>query len=183
MARIELINPDKASGKAKELLDQVKKAKGMVPNIMKAMANSPAVLQAYLGFSSALAGGKLPARLREQLAVAIGEVSHCHYCVSAHTVIGKKAGLSDKEALDARRGVAKDPKEQAAITFAQTMVRERGFVSDADVASLREAGFDDGEVAEIVAHVGLNLFTNYINHVVETEIDFPLAPDLEKVGA
>jgi uncharacterized peroxidase-related enzyme len=183
MPRIELINSQHATGKAKELLDQVKKAKGMVPNLLKAMANSPAVLQSYLGFSGALADGALPARLREQLAVAVGEVSQCDYCVSAHTAIGKKAGLSDQEALDARRGTAKDPREQAAIVFAQTVVRERGFVSDNDVANLREAGFDNGEIAEIVAHVGLNLFTNYFNHIVEPEIDFPRAPKLEKVGA
>jgi uncharacterized peroxidase-related enzyme len=143
------------------------------------MANSPAVLDAYLGFSSALTGGELPAKLRESIALTVGEANGCQYCVSAHSALGSGAGLSDQEIADSRRGASTDLESAAALRFARKIVAERGRVSDEDVTALREAGFDDGGIAEIVANVAINLFTNYFNHVAETEIDFPEAKALD----
>ena len=179
MERITPVNLETAEGKAKQLLDAVKAKLGIVPNMTRAMAVSPSVLDAYLGFSGALAHGVLPARVREQLALDIGEANHCDYCVSAHSSIGKHvAGLSDQDILDSRKGTSADPKTDALLRFARTVVAKQGVVDDADVEAVRAAGYGDAEIAEVVAHVALNIFTNYFNNVAGTAIDFPKAPAL-----
>ena len=126
----------------------------------------------------ALAGGGLPRRLREQIALAVGEANACAYCVAAHTAMGRRAGLTEQETKEARRGSSHDTKERAALEFARKVVEDRGVVADADLERIRRAGYNDGEIAEIVANVALNIFTNYFNHVAGTEVDFPAAPDL-----
>jgi uncharacterized peroxidase-related enzyme len=173
MSRIHQIAPDSATGKAKELLDAVKGKLGLVPNITRAMANSPAVLEGYLGLNGALGKGSLSAKNREQIAMAVGQANQCDYCLAGHSAIGKMVGLTPDQILDSRRGTAIDPKSDAVIRFARKLVDERGRVSDADVAEVRAAGLDDGAIAEVVANVALNIFTNYFNHVAETDIDFP----------
>lgn len=175
MSRIHQITPDSATGKAKELLDAVHGKLGLVPNITRAMANSPAVLEGYLGLSGALGKGSLSAKNREQIALAVGQANHCDYCLAAHSAIGKMVGLTPDQILDSRRGTAIDPKADAVIRFARKLVDERGRVSDADVAEVRAAGLNDRGIAEVVANVALNIFTNYFNHVAETDIDFPRA--------
>lgn len=178
MPRIQPVRPEAADAKTADLLGGVRKKLGVVPNLVSTMAASPAVATAYLGFSQALAGGTLPARLREQIALAVGQANGCDYCVAAHCALGQKAGLTPADVADARRGLADDEKAAAALAFARKLVADRGRVADADVAAVRAAGFGDGEVAEVVANVALNLFTNYFNHVAGTEIDFPAAPAL-----
>jgi uncharacterized peroxidase-related enzyme len=172
MSRINVINHDTATGKTKELLDTVQKKIGMTPNLMKTMANSPAVLEAYLNFSSTL-GGTLNAKLREQIAVLSAEENGCGYCLSAHTAIGKSAGLNETEILSAREANSTDAKSNAALKFAKAILTKRGAVSDTDLQAVKDAGFGEGEIAEIVANVALNVFTNYFNEVAQTEIDFP----------
>ena len=173
MSRIHQIAPDSATGQAKVLLDAVKGKLGLVPNITRAMANSPAVLEGYLGLNGALGKGSLSAKNREQIALAVGQANQCDYCLAGHSAIGKMVGLTPDQILDSRRGTAIDPKSDAVIRFARKLVDERGRVSDADVAEVRAAGLDDGAIAEVVANVALNIFTNYFNHVAETDIDFP----------
>jgi uncharacterized peroxidase-related enzyme len=179
MERITPINPQSAQGRVKELLDAVKARLGIVPNMTRSMAVSPAVLDGYLGFIGALGGGVLPARVREQLALEVGEANQCNYCVSAHSLLGKRAGLSDQDVLDSRRGeCAADHKADALLRFARTVLEKRGMIADADLAPVRQAGYGDAEIAEVVAHVGLNVFTNYFNSVAGTALDFPKAPAL-----
>ncbi len=178
MARMPTVNPAEATGETKELLDKVKAKVGRVPNIVATMANSPAALKCYLGLSGALADGALPPQLREQLALAIGEVNGCHYCIAAHTVIGKMAGLDDEAILGARKGTASDPKAKAAIEFALAVNNTKGFVSDEQLGAVRDAGYSDGEIAELVAVAALNIYTNSFNHVADTDVDFPAAPEL-----
>ena len=178
MARILPVSEQVADAPTRELLSSVKRKMGQVPNLISTMANSPAVANAYLGFSQALSVGTLPARLREQIALAVGEFNGCGYCVAAHTVLGKGAGLTEQETCDARRATSRDEKKRVALDFARKVVQDRGVVGDADVERLRGAGYTDGEIAEIVANVALNLFTNYFNHVAGTEVDFPQAPAL-----
>jgi uncharacterized peroxidase-related enzyme len=173
MSRLPLVDPANATGKTKELLDQVQKNMGTVINIVKALANSPALLQAYLGFSAPLKNGVLDVKIREQIALVVGEATGCDYCIAAHTAIGKKSGLTDDEIRDARLAKANDPKAQAAISFSSAMIGKEGYVSDEDLAELRSAGYSEEEVAEVIGNVLLNLFTNYFNHVAEPEIDFP----------
>jgi len=178
MPRIHPVQEKTADPAAVELLGAVRKKMGSVPNLIATMANSPAVAKAYVGFSQTLATGTLSARLREQLALVVGETNGCDYCVSAHTALGKGAGLTEKETCDARQAAVADAKERAALLFARKVLAERGMVTDADLAQVRDAGYTDGEVGEIVAHVGLNVFTNYFNLVAQTEVDFPAAPPI-----
>ncbi len=176
MVRIDPIDEGATPGKAKELLGQVERKLGFVPKMMRTMATSPAVLEGYLGLSGALAGGALPPKLREQIALAVGEANGCEYCVSAHTALGKRLGLTETELAASRGAAANDPTVDAALRFASALVERRGDVSDADVARVRAAGWSDAEIAEIVAHVALNLFTNYFNLTAGTEVDFPRIP-------
>jgi uncharacterized peroxidase-related enzyme len=173
MSRLPAIQTETASAKAKQLLESVQAKLKITPNMTRVMANSPAVLEAYLGFSGSLAGSALPAKLREEIALAVGEANACQYCVSAHSAIGKLTGLADLEIDAARDGRSTNTKEAAALKFAQRVVSTRGAVSDADLAEVRKAGFGDAEIAEIIAHVALNVFTNYFNIAAQVEVDFP----------
>ena len=178
MPRIRPVQANAAESATAELLSSVRKKLGTVPNLIATMANSPAVAKAYLGFSQTLSGGTLPPRLREQIALTVGETNGCGYCVAAHTMLGMGAGLAEHETCDARQATSHDEKERAALEFAREVVQQRGIVADAQVEQLRQSGYTDGEVCEIVANVALNLFTNYFNHVAGTEVDFPAAPSL-----
>ena len=176
MVRFAAVDPGTATGKGKELLDQVQARLGTTPNMMRAMANSPAVLAAYLEFAGALAAGTLPRKLREEIALAVGEANRCQYCLSAHTALGKAVGIREDEILGARRGVSGDARADAALQFARAILRDRGAVSGDAVDGVRRAGYTDGEIAEIVAAVALNVFTDSFNLVADTEIDFPRVP-------
>lgn len=174
MNRIQPIDPRNASGKARELLDAVQAKLGATPNMMRALANGPAALDAYLSFSSALNRSSLPPKTREAIALAVGQANGCQYCVSAHTLLGAKAGLSSDEVVAARSGEASDPKLAATLRFALAVNQRQGRVQDSDLAAARAAGLTDGEIAETVAAVALNVFTNYFNHVADPQIDFPV---------
>jgi uncharacterized peroxidase-related enzyme len=178
MSRIDKVDANEATGKARELLDGVKAKLGMTPNMLRAMAASPAVLDAYLQFSGALGKGGLSAKAREQIALTVGQANSCDYCLAAHSAIGKIVGLSADQIVDARNGRAIDSKTSAALQLARRIVEARGLVSDADLATARSGGLDDAAIAEVVANVALNLFTNYFNHVAATEVDFPPAAEL-----
>lgn len=182
MSRINVINNEQNNGKAKELLDAVHAKLGITPNMMKTMAQSPAVLEAYLNFGGAL-DTTLNAKLREQIALVSAEENGCGYCASAHTAIGKMVGLSEAAILSAREANAEDIKTDAALKFAKQVVEKRGKVNDEDVAKVKIVGFNDGEIAEIVANVALNVFTNYFNEVAQTEIDFPKVELFGKANA
>ncbi len=173
MNRVPLIDRSNTSADRKALLDEIHAAFGATPNMFRAVANSPAALKSMWGSFGALGGGTLGARLGEQIAVAVADRNACAYCLAAHTLLGQKAGASAEEMAAAQRGEASDPKTQAALRFALKMVGERAQVSSADVQALRDAGFNDEGVVEIVAHVALNLFTNYVNVALAVPVDFP----------
>jgi len=176
MPRIQPIETADASGKTRELYDGIEKKMGKVPNIFKLMGNSPAALEGYLSFSSALSTGVLPGKLRELIAIAVAETNQCEYCLSAHVAIGKSVGLSESELKLARETRSEDPKVVAALTFVRTLLTRRALIDNNDVQLLREAGYSDAEIAEIVANVALNVYTNYFNLVMQTEVDFPRVP-------
>ena len=178
MSRIQPLDPEKAQGKTQELLAAIKAKSGRVPNIFKTMARSPVALQAYLGLSGAFADAKLPLRVREQIALAVGEDNQCHYCVAAHSAIGKLSGLTPEEIEAGRRARSRDPKTDAILRFAKRLSANRGNITDPELAEVRKAGCSDEEVLEIVTALALNLFTNYVNHVANTAIDFPKASPL-----
>ena len=173
MPRIAPVDPNTATGRAKELLDGVQAALGATPNLLRTMAQSPAVLDAYLGLSKALSSGALSAALREQIALTIAGENHCDYCSSAHTLLGRNAGVAEDELASNLQGRSSDPHTQAILTLAQAIVAKRGFVSDQDLTGARRAGVNDAEITEVIAAVAVNTFSNYFNHVARTEVDFP----------
>ncbi len=174
MTRIAALNPANAPAQSQPLLAAVKSKLGMVPNLFKTFAHSPAVLQFYLSGSEALAGTSISAALREQIALTTAGENECNYCASAHTLMAKGAGVAAPETAANLRGQSADTKTQAALTFAKVIVAERGRVSDSDLAQVRAAGYSEAEITEIVATVSANIFTNYFNHVADTAVDFPL---------
>jgi uncharacterized peroxidase-related enzyme len=167
------IDPAAAQGKASTLLAAVKCKLGAVPNMTRHMANSPAVLEAYLAMNGALAGGTLGARLREQIALATAQANDCVYCLSAHSFIGTRVGLPPAAIAAARTANAVEARAASALRFSRAVLDKGGHVDDADVAAVRSAGFDDGAIGEIVAEVALNVFTNYFNSVTQPAVDFP----------
>lgn len=183
MSRLNIVDPETAQGKAKLLLDGVQKSLGMTPNIMRALANSPAALEAYLGLLKALDGASIDAKTRESIALTTSGANGCDYCAAAHTAIGKRLGLSDDEAWANLHGRSSEPTRAVALQFARAIVDKRGWVSDSELQLVRKAGFGDAEIAEIVATVATTTFSNYFNHVAETDIDFPPVKVDEKQAA
>jgi uncharacterized peroxidase-related enzyme len=164
-----------APAASQPLLEAVKKQLGVVPNLFRLVSTSPDALQGYLGLSGALSKGALPAATRERIALVVAEINGCDYCLSAHSYLGKNlAKLDDAEIAANRNGASNDPKADAAVRFAAKVVRERGHVSEDDVRAVKLAGYDDAQVIEIVLHVALNTWTNYINEVAKTDIDVPV---------
>jgi uncharacterized peroxidase-related enzyme len=183
MQRIPALATTAAPALSQPMLEAVGKKLGMVPNLFKTFAHSPAVLQYYLAGSEALGTGTLTAALREQIALVTAGANQCDYCASAHTLMGKGAGLAGAEMADNLRGRSGNGKTQAALDFAAAIVTERGRVSDAQLAAVRAAGHGDAEVVEIVAVVAANIFTNYFNHIAGTVIDFPVVKSAEPAHA
>lgn len=173
MNRIEPVSQT-TDADVRRRFEAIEKQLGVVPNMMRTMAQSPRVLEAYLSLSSALSRGLLPPALQEQIALAVAETNACNYCLSAHTALGRRAGLSDEQLTASREGRGTDARSSAALQFALSVLDTRGGVSDQEFARVRAAGFSDSEIAEIIAHVALNIFTNYFNRAADTEIDFPL---------
>jgi uncharacterized peroxidase-related enzyme len=174
MSRLNIPAVEQSPDASKPLLDAVKKQLGVVPNMMKLIGNSPAALEGYLSLNGSVAKGKLSGQLREQIALATAEYNGCDYCLSAHSYLGTHvAKLSGDEIEAARNGHSSDAQADAALRFARKVAESHGRVSDTDLASLRIAGFDDAAVIEIVVNVALNVLTNYVNNVAQTDIDFP----------
>ncbi len=173
MNRVPLIDRNTTSGDSKALLDTINGAFGTTPNMFRAVANSPAALKSMWGSFGALGSGVIGARLGELIAVAVADRNACGYCLAAHTALGRKAGASAEELHLAQAGESADPKTQAALVFALKLVNQRGQLADSDVQALRSAGFSDEAVVEILAHVALNLFTNYVNVAFAVPLDFP----------
>lgn len=171
--RIETLNPATTTGKSKELFDAVQKKLGFIPNLIKVFGNSPATLQTYLSLGELTASGNFSNKFREQLALAIAEENSCNYCLSAHTTIGKMNGLTDEQTEASRQGLATDAKIQAGLQFAQSVTKNRGQVSNEELTAAKAAGYNDGDILEIVLNVVSNTLTNYVNHIADTEVDFP----------
>ncbi len=171
-----------APSDSQPMLQAVKRQLGIVPNLFRLVSTSPAALEGYLGLSGALGKGELPAATRERIALAVAEINGCGYCLSAHTYLGKNvAKLDDAEIAANRQGGSRDPHADAAVRFAANVTRERGHVREEDVKAVKDAGYSDAQIIEIVLHVALNTWTNYINEVAKTDIDFP-AVKVEKAA-
>lgn len=174
MKRLQALNPETTTGKSKELFNGIQSKLGMVPNMMRTMGNSPAVLEGYLNLSGALSKSSIGAKMGELIALAVSQENSCDYCLSAHTFIGANLVKIDSASLQsARTAESSNEKVQTGLVFAKKLVTTRGRVSDEDVQIVKDAGYTEGEIGEIIAHVALNVFTNYFNNTANTVIDFP----------
>lgn len=173
MSRMQSIDQATASGRSRELLDATMAQLGRVPNLYAAMANSSAALDGYLSFRGALGKGVLSVPMRERIALLTATINDCGYCVSAHTFRGAKVGLSANELAATQESKSDDPRATAALQFVESLLRRQGKISDAEFANVKASGWSDEEIGEIVAHVALNVFSNYFNHVATPVLDFP----------
>jgi uncharacterized peroxidase-related enzyme len=176
MYRITPVDSANAKTKVAATLSQAKKSLGKVPNFFATLANAPAALDGFLSLSKALSRGRLSARQREVLALAVAQENECQYCLSAHTASATAVGLTAAEILKSREGDSDDSFERSLIYFANNLIHQRGLVSDEDLDIARRAGIDDGLMLEVVANVALNTLSNYANRLADTEIDFPVVP-------
>lgn len=174
MSRIPAVDPAQAQGQTRETLQAVHKMLGATPNLFRVAAQAPAVLQGLVGLMGAGSHGTLKASIREAIALTVAEVNGCDYCLSAHSVLAQGAGLSEEAATQARNASSPDAKTAAMLRFARTLVLERGRVGEAGLAALRQAGVSDAEALEVLQAVVVNIFTNYLNLVADTDIDFPV---------
>jgi len=173
MSRITVINNHNANSEQKELLDAIQSQLGMVPNFLKVFANSPAALRAFLGLHGIASEGSLDAPTRERIALALAQQNACEYCVSAHTAIGRKAGLNGAEIEANRAGTSQDSKAAAAVKFAKALAEHNGEVTTAEILEVRNVGYSESDIVEIITHVGLNVLSNIIGKASQVEIDFP----------
>ncbi len=173
MNRIAQLDPQTATGQTKTLFDGVQRKLGVVPNLFRVLGNAPAALQGYLNFSAALADGQLSPKVREQIALTVAQANECAYCLSAHSFIGGKLGLTQQDLAEARQAHATDPRTEAILKLAQRIVTQRGELGAEGLDEARRAGLTDGDIVETVAHAALNIFSNYLNHIAGTLIDFP----------
>lgn len=179
MPRIDPVTIEEAPDQSKPVMEQIKSKFGRLPNIFATLAHSPAALKMLVGAFSALEEGTLSGAPHEAIALRIGQVHGCKYCTAAHSAAARMAGATAEQAIDFRKGRSDDPKIQALLNLADTIVDNRGQVSDQDVQAARDAGVSDAELLETVAIVATNTFTNYINAMAQTEVDFPAAPSID----
>ena len=173
MSRINVIDQHNANPEQKALLDAIQGQLGMVPNFLKVFANSPVALQAFLGLHGVANAGSLSPQTRERIALALAQQNTCEYCLSAHTAIGRKAGLTGDEIAAARAGGSEDAKAAVAVKLARSLVEHKGDITTAELTEAREAGYSDADIVEIITHVGMNLLTNILGKASRVDIDFP----------
>jgi AhpD family alkylhydroperoxidase len=174
MSRLQPIDPSNATGKTRELLDFVQQRSSRIPNMVRLMANSPAALGAYLNFAGAFRDATLPAKIRDLIAVTVAETVGCAYTLSAVSALARSGGRDEGELAAARAAWSTDPEIAVALRFAAKMVAQRGQLPDSEVSALKDAGSSDGEIAEIIATIALNIYRSYFNLIARPEIDFPV---------
>lgn len=182
MQRLPSMDPQVAQGRRKELFDTVEQALGMIPNAAKVMANSPSVLASYLAFSTSMAELKIGEKLHNQLKLITSESNQCDYCTSILTAVAPAAGLSADDIVAGRTGNSDERRTKGALAFANDVLDSRGKVTDAQLAAVRDAGFDDQEIVEIVASVVLGCFTNFLNNVADTQLDVARAEPIDSAA-
>jgi len=173
MSRITVVTHESASAEQRALLDAIQGRLGMVPNFLKVLANSPAALKAFLGLHGIAGAGSLSLQTRERIALALAEQNSCEYCLSAHSAIGGQAGLNGDEILTNRAGSSQDAKAAVAVRFARSLAEHKGEVTTAELVEMREAGYTDADIVEVITHVGMNILTNILGKASRVEIDFP----------
>ena len=175
MQRLNSVSPESAQGKTKTLMDEVQQTFGMVPNTVRVMAGSPAVLESFLAFTRAMGGAGIGDRLSSQVKLSTSEANSCDYCTAILCAVAPAAGLTADDIVAGRTGQSDDQHTAAALSFAAAVLANSGRVSDDQLRAVRQAGFSDSAIVEIVASVVLGCFTNFLNNVADTELDIPPA--------
>lgn len=173
MARINIVSTETANAEQKALFEAIQAQLGMVPNFLKVFANSPAALKAFLGLHGIAGNGSLDPQTRERIALALAQQNGCEYCLSAHTAIGRKAGLSGAEIEANRAGTSQDSKAAVSVKFARSLVAHKGDITTAELLEMRDAGYSESDIVEVITHVGMNLLTNLLGKAGRVDIDFP----------
>jgi uncharacterized peroxidase-related enzyme len=173
MARIAIPGRDDAPAESQAILDHVNKMLGFVPNLHRLMSISPNVLGGWASLMGSLSK-TLDLKTRDGIALAVSEADGCNYCLAAHSYISTNLAKTSPEEIDLnRQGRSSDPKRQAAFAFAKALIETRGKVSDAQFAAVRDAGWTDANIVEMIALTAQFLLTNFMNNAVKTPIDFP----------
>lgn len=178
MPRLKITAAGEAQGEVKSIYDAVRAKFGMVPNLIQALGTSPVALKAYVTLDAIISAGALSPAEREIVRLVVSQVNECDYCLAAHTLGGQAAGLSREEVLAVRRGESQNTRHAALAAFTRSVVERKGFVEDVELEALRTAGYRDSEVGEIVAIIAQKTISNFFNHIHETELDFPPAPQI-----
>lgn len=173
MARINLVSPGTGTAEQETLFQAIQSQLGLVPNFLKAFANSPAALKAFLGLHGIASEGSLDPKTRERIALALAQQNSCSYCLAAHTAIGRKAGLDASEIEANRAGGSEDAKAAVAVRFARSVAAHAGEVTTAELNEMRAAGYSESDIVEVITHVGMNLLTNMLGKAGRIDIDFP----------
>ena len=180
MAKIPPLVLEDSSGKARALLDTAQERWGMVPNVLKTLANSEAALEAWVHFTIAMEGTSLTAELREKVSLAVSEANGSEYCLRLHAALGRAAGLTEEEICDSRLGRSTSSRTEAALAFAKALLATHGHAGEEAFQRLRKAGFRNGEIVELTVLVAMNVFSNYLTLTAGTVPDFPPVPDLPR---
>ncbi len=173
MSRITKVTNDIAQQPQQELFTAIQSKLGIVPNFLRVFANSPDALKAFLGLHHIAENGALSPATRERIALALAQKNECEYCLSAHTAIGRKAGLNAEEIQANRAGNSQDTKAAVAVKFARSLVEHMGEVTTGELQEMREAGFSEAEIVEVITHTGMNVLTNMLGKASRVDIDFP----------
>ncbi|MGI9544079.1 MAG: carboxymuconolactone decarboxylase family protein [Cyclobacteriaceae bacterium] len=183
MKNLEVLTRKQVAPQTQEVYDNLNKAVGMVPNLYATAAHSHNGLTALLGLGETLKKGNFNGKEIEAVALAVSQTNQCGYCLSAHTAVGKMQGFSDEETLDIRSGAIKDTKLKVLTDLAKEITATRGFPTVGSIDRFFEQGYSKGALVDLIGLVSLNTFTNYLNHIAGTEIDFPLAPEINREKA
>jgi uncharacterized peroxidase-related enzyme len=176
MPTIRPIDVAHATGDTANALAGVKAKLGTVPNLFTTLAHAPGALHFYLQGADALGRGSFTARQRELIALAVADANGCGYCLAAHTAIGGMVGLEADEMVAAQDGRSANPRDAALVALARRIVATRANLDAGDLSAARSAGLAHADILETIAVVALNIFTNYVNHIAGTEVDFPAVP-------
>ncbi len=178
MANINPLSYEEAPVESQTIFEHLKKKLGKVPNLYATVGYSPKALSGVLSFGQTLSEGEFNGKEVEAIALAIGQANGCDYCLSAHTTLGKLNGLTELETLELRQGRSSDPKLSVLANLAQEIIESRGHPAQTTLEAFFAVGYSKAALAELIGLVALNTFTNYFNHIVQTDNDFPQAPEL-----
>lgn len=179
MKNLQPLSYENASKETQAIFDNLKEKIGSVPNIYATIGNSSKALSGLLSLNETLSQGEFNGKEVEAIALAVAETNACGYCLAAHTAIGKMQGLTEEETVEIRNGEISDTKLKALTDLAKDITDSKGHPDQALVEAFHEAGYNKSALAELIGFVAVNTITNYTNHMAQTDIDFPVAPELE----